>query len=76
MLDGLGEALQLDEGLLAPSRAVLHDYGNVSSSTTWYTLGAVESLRGVARGQRVLQVGVGSGIKCGVCVWKVGAVYV
>ena len=31
MLDGLGEALQLDASRLGPSRAVLHDYGNVSS---------------------------------------------
>ncbi len=31
MLDGLGEALQLDDYCLAPSRAVLHDFGNVSS---------------------------------------------
>ncbi|KAG2441061.1 hypothetical protein HXX76_003914 [Chlamydomonas incerta] len=70
VLDGLGEALQLDAGRLAPSRAVLHDYGNVSSSTTWYTLAHVETVSGVRRGERVLQVGVGSGIKCGVNVWK------
>lgn len=50
---------------------MLHDYGNVSSSTTWYTLGYVESVRGVKRGDKVLQVGVGSGIKCGVNVWQV-----
>ncbi len=31
MLDGLGDALQLGPDTLAPSRAVLHDYGNVSS---------------------------------------------
>lgn len=70
VLDGLGEALQLGPDTLAPSRAVLHDYGNVSSSTTWYTLAAVETTRGVSRGDRVLQIGVGSGIKCGVNVWK------
>jgi 3-ketoacyl-CoA synthase len=71
VLDGIGKALQLDESDLEPSRAVLHDYGNVSSSTTWYTLGYVESVRGVRAGQRVLQVGVGSGVKCGVNVWQV-----
>ena len=36
MLDGLGEALRLEEHDLEPSRAVMHDYGNVSSSTTWW----------------------------------------
>ncbi|KXZ47805.1 hypothetical protein GPECTOR_32g417 [Gonium pectorale] len=70
VLDGLGEALQLDATRLAPSRSVLHDYGNISSSTTWYTLACVETLNGVRRGERIMQVGVGSGIKCGVNVWK------
>ncbi|KAJ9510130.1 hypothetical protein QJQ45_015609, partial [Haematococcus lacustris] len=73
VLDGLGKALQLDEHDLEPSRAVLRDYGNVSSSTTWYTLSYVETVRGVKKGDKVMQVGVGSGIKCGVNVWKVGA---
>lgn len=35
-----------------------------------YTLGFIESVYGVRRGERVLQVGVGSGIKCGVNVWR------
>ena len=34
VLDGIGKALKLSEYDLEPSRAVLHDYGNVSSSTT------------------------------------------
>ncbi|PNW80493.1 hypothetical protein CHLRE_07g319600v5 [Chlamydomonas reinhardtii] len=70
VLDGLGEALQLDASRLGPSRDTLWDYGNVSSSTTWYALAHVETVGGVRRGERVLQVGVGSGIKCGVNVWK------
>lgn len=70
MLDGIGKELQLDEYALEPSRAVLQDYGNVSSSTTWYTLGYVESVRGAKKGDRFLQIGVGSGIKCGVNVWR------
>lgn len=70
VLDGIGKELQLDEHALEPSRMVLHDYGNVSSSTTWYTLGYVESVRGAKKGDRLLQIGVGSGIKCGVNVWR------
>jgi 3-ketoacyl-CoA synthase len=31
----------------------------------------VVSLRGLEKGDRVMQVGVGSGVKCGVNVWKV-----
>jgi len=49
---------------------VLHDYGNVSSSSTWYAMGYLESVRGVRKGQKLLQIGVGSGIKCGVNVWQ------
>ncbi|GIL44643.1 hypothetical protein Vafri_2162 [Volvox africanus] len=70
VLDGIGKNLRLTEPFLWPSRAVLRYYGNVSSSTTWYTLACVESLRGVRKGDKVLQIGVGSGIKCGVNVWR------
>ncbi|KAG1672776.1 hypothetical protein FOA52_002764 [Chlamydomonas sp. UWO 241] len=70
VLDGLGDALRLTVSDLEASRAVLFDYGNVSSSSTWYTLGYVESVRGVKRGDRVMQIGVGSGIKCGVNIWQ------
>lgn len=70
VLDGIGKELLLDEPAMEPSRMVLHDYGNVSSSTTWYTLGYVESVRGAKKGDRLLQIGVGSGIKCGVNVWR------
>jgi hypothetical protein len=30
----------------------------------------VETLQGVRKGERVLQIGVGSGVKCGVAVWR------
>jgi 3-ketoacyl-CoA synthase len=70
VLDGIGRELQLSEHDLEPSRAVLRDYGNVSSSSTWYTLAYVETARGVAKGDTIMQVGVGSGVKCGVCVWR------
>lgn len=56
MLDGIGKALKIGEDHLAPSRAVLHDYGNVSSSSTWYTLSYIETSQGVAEGDKVLQV--------------------
>lgn len=36
VLDGLGKELKLGEEQLRPSRTVLYDYGNVSSSTTWW----------------------------------------
>jgi len=70
VLDGVGKELQLGSSSLEPSRMVLHDYGNVSSSSTWYAMGYLESVRGVRKGQKLLQIGVGSGIKCGVNVWQ------
>ncbi len=50
-----------------------HTRPHTPRSTTWYTLAAVESLRGVRKGDKVLQIGVGSGIKVGVNVWKVSS---
>jgi len=70
VLEGIGRELQLSDHTLAPSYSVLWNYGNVSSSTTWYTLSNIESLRGVEKGDTIMQVGVGSGVKCGVNLWK------
>eukprot|EP00210_Caulerpa_lentillifera_P004224 g4029.t1 len=69
VLEGLGQNLQLSDYTLKPSYDVLYYFGNVSSSTTWYTLSNIESFRGVKKGDRVMQVGVGSGLKCGVNLW-------
>ena len=70
VLDGVGKELQLGPSSLEPSRMVLHDYGNISSSSTWYAMGYLESVRGVKKGEKLLQIGVGSGVKCGVNVWQ------
>ncbi len=42
-----------------------------SCSTTWYSLAYTEACgAGVRRGERVLQLGVGGGMKAGVNVWR------
>ena len=56
VLEGLGKKLQFSEYKLKPSYDVLYYYGNVSSSTTWYTLSNIESLRGVRKGDKIMQV--------------------
>lgn len=56
MLEGLGKNLNLSEYTLKPSYDVLYYYGNVSSSTTWYTLSNIETLRGVRKGDKIMQV--------------------
>ncbi len=41
ILDAVGHAFRLPENKLAASRAVLHDYGNMSSSTLMFALAAI-----------------------------------
>jgi hypothetical protein len=57
VLEGIGKGLRLRQEHLDPSYAVLRDYGNVSSSSTWYTLAHVETVTGVKKGDKVMQVG-------------------
>ena len=44
-------------------------YGNTSSSSIWYEMDFIRNSMGLKRGQRVLQVGFGSGFKCNSAVW-------
>lgn len=55
---------------MMPSFAALRDYANTSSSSTWYVMGYIETIDGVNKGDTVMQLGVGAGVKCGVNVYK------
>ena len=70
VLDGIEKNLKLDPEDLAPSRSVLHDYGNTSSSSVWYELRAIEKAAKIRRGHQVLQLAFGSGFKCNSAVWR------
>lgn len=71
VLKGLQDALKLPSSNMIPSFAGLREYGNTSCSTTWYSMAYLESCGGVSKGQRILQLGVGGGMKAGINVWKV-----
>eukprot|EP00878_Enallax_costatus_P003354 GHUV01003563.1.p1 GENE.GHUV01003563.1~~GHUV01003563.1.p1 ORF type:complete len:536 (+),score=169.57 GHUV01003563.1:329-1936(+) len=69
VLDTMEKALSLNPEMMEPSRAGLYRFGNVSSTSIWYVLAYIESFRGVARGDKVWQLGFGSGFKVNSAVW-------
>jgi 3-ketoacyl-CoA synthase len=79
MLRGFVSSLGVPPAAALPSFAALRDFGNTSAPSTFYVLAYIESLGstggfgpnggGVRKGQRVLQVGVGAGMKAGANVW-------
>ncbi|KAJ3673659.1 hypothetical protein LUZ60_005651 [Juncus effusus] len=70
VLDQLQSNLDLTESNLEASRAVLHRFGNTSSSSIWYELAYLEAKGKVRAGDRVWQLAFGSGFKCNSAVWK------
>jgi 3-ketoacyl-CoA synthase len=70
VLQSIKQGMGLPTSAMLPSFANLKDYGNTSSATTWYTAAYVESTTGVKKGEKVLQAGVGGGMKAGVVVWR------
>jgi alpha-pyrone synthase len=59
VLDAAQDGLRLDEGQLAESRAVLRDYGNMSSATVMFVLARVLAQGGPARQGCALAFGPG-----------------
>ncbi|KAJ4767714.1 3-ketoacyl-CoA synthase [Rhynchospora pubera] len=70
VLDHLQRNLDLTDANLEASRAVLHRFGNTSSSSIWYELAYLESKGKVRAGDRVWQLAFGSGFKCNSAVWR------
>ncbi|KAH7656483.1 Very-long-chain 3-oxoacyl-CoA synthase protein [Dioscorea alata] len=70
VLDALQSNLELSSDNLEASRAVLHRFGNTSSSSIWYELAYIEAKGRVRRGDRVWQLAFGSGFKCNSAVWR------
>merc|ERR1719160_2016354 len=70
VIDALEENLKLTTEDVLPSRHALKYYGNTSSASIWYELAWSETFPTVQRGDRVWQIGFGSGFKCNSAVWR------
>lgn len=70
VLDEIQKDLKLTEENMEASRRTLERFGNTSSSSIWYELAYLEHKGKMKRGDRVWQIGFGSGFKCNSVVWK------
>eukprot|EP00877_Chromochloris_zofingiensis_P008259 jgi/Chrzof1/3687/Cz13g05060.t1_LCKAS4[v5.2] len=69
VIDTIEKQLGMSKEMVEPSRAALYQYGNTSSTSIWYVLSYIESFKGLKAGDKVWQVGFGSGFKCNSAVW-------
>ena len=66
----IGKGLKLGDREIEAALMTLRRFGNQSSSSLWYELAYMEAKGRVKKGDKVWQLGMGSGPKCGNVVWE------
>ncbi len=62
IIDGIKSGLGLSEADVKASRDVLHDYGNVSSSSIWYEFYRTEMDNKIQTGDKIWSVSVSASV--------------
>ncbi|KAL9259993.1 3-ketoacyl-CoA synthase 6-like protein [Drosera capensis] len=70
VVDEIQNGLKLSDEQVEGSRMALYKFGNTSSSCLWYVLSYTEAKGRMKKGDRLWQIGLGSGFKCISAVWK------
>lgn len=66
----MGKALNLTYEQQESAINGLYWYGNTSGSSVFYSLGHLETVHGVKKGERIMQLGLGAGFECNTVVWR------
>lgn len=66
----IAKGLKLGDREVEAALMTLHRFGNQSSSSLWYELAYMEAKERVKKGDKVWQLGMGSGPKCNSLVWE------